>query len=260
MSLSAVQAFYDQYHRKNDRYQKLIRPGNFTYYYHFQLLQLAGVTSLTGLRVLDVGCGVGTLSLYAAAQGASVQGIDISPRAVSLAQAAAEALQLQNARFAVGEVGAGKGEYDLVLCSEVIEHVPDELQFLRHLVSQLKPGGRLILTTPSSQNLLYRLGYYRRFDAEVGHLRRYTAASLRQRLSAAGLEIILLRGVEGPLRNLLFTSPLGVLIRFLKGPLVPLFHWLDELGARLCGPADWQVVATRVWPGEGRPRRRRNPH
>jgi len=239
----AVSQFYDQYHQKNDHFHKVINKKNFTYYYLFELMAQAGIEDVQGLKILDVGCGVGTMSLYFAAHGAQVSGIDISPRAISIAQAAAKDLGLKNVSSEVGEVKKGTAKFDLILCSEVVEHVPDQLGFLKILRSHLKDNGKLILTTPSQENLLYKLGYYKRFDAEVGHLRRYTMTSLPEILSEAGLKPSILRGVEGPLRNILFTSKLGVLIRFIKGPLIPLFHYLDMATAAVFGPADLQVVA-----------------
>lgn len=240
---TAVKRFYDHYHQKNDRFHAVIQANNFTYYYHFALLAAAGLSDVKGLHILDVGCGVGTMSLYFAAQGAQVTGVDISPRAIAIAQAAAKDIGLHNVTFINGEVQKGRGKYDLVLCSEIVEHVPDESGFLRLIQSNLRKGGTLILTTPSKENLLYRLGYYTSFDAEVGHLRRYTSASIRKAVGDAGLTVKTVRAVEGPLRNILFTSPLGVLIKGIKGPLIPLFHAVDEFTAKLFGAADLQVIA-----------------
>lgn len=239
----AVKQFYDQYHQKNDHFHKVIKGNNFTYYYLFEVMRMAGIEDVAGMKILDVGCGVGTMALYFAVHGAEVTGVDISPRAVHIARAAAKDLKLNNVTFVNGEVEKGTGQFDLILCSEIIEHVPDEIGFLKLIRSNLKKNGKLVLTTPSRENLLYSLGYYKKFDAEVGHLRRYTMKSLPESLAKAGLSPIVFRGVEGPLRNILFTSKFGVVIRFIKGPLIPLFHALDMLTARVFGAADLQVVA-----------------
>lgn len=239
----AVKNFYDHYHLKNDHFHNVIKANNFTYYYLFELMRMAGISDVTGLKILDVGCGVGTMSLYFAVNGAQVTGVDISPRAVQIAKAAAKDLGLKNVEFINGEVEKGTGQYDLILCSEIVEHVPDEIGFLKTIHSNLKKTGKLVLTTPSRENLLFQLGYYKKFDEEVGHLRRYTMESLPTSLAKAGLSPIIVRGVEGPLRNILFTSKFGVLIKFIKGPLVPLFHWVDMITAAFFGAADLQVVA-----------------
>jgi len=238
-----VKQFYDEYHQKNDHFHNVIKANNFTYYYLFEVMGMAGIDDVSGMRILDVGCGVGTMSLYFAAHGAEVTGVDISPRAIQIANSAAKDLKIKNVSFINGEVEKGSGQFDLILCSEIVEHVPDEAGFLTIIRTNLKRSGKLILTTPSSENLLYKLGYYKAFDAQVGHLRRYTMKSLPTSLAKADLSPILLRGVEGPLRNILFTSKLGILIRFIKGPLIPLFHVVDMLTARMFGAADLQVVA-----------------
>lgn len=245
--------FYNRYHQKNAAYSKIISRNNFTYFYVLEQLdyilsQLAEHRRCSGrpLRVLDVGCGVGALSLYLAKHGCSVVGIDISPDAIEIAESARQAAGIENCRFMVGELGSGTGSFDIVICSEIIEHVPDESAFLERVVSQLRVGGLLYLGTPSTETALYRLGLLKKFDAEVGHLRRYTEAQLREKIEAQGIVISQLRSVESPLRNLLFITRLGHLIRFIRGPLVPIFHWIDQLTGKVLGYSDIQVVGRKT--------------
>ncbi len=241
--MNPVRTFYDRYHRQNDEYAGVISRTNCTYWYILEYLHLA-VPKLSNLRVLDVGCGVGTLPLYLAKHGALVRGIDISARAIRIAQKAAELSGLDDAAtFEEVELKRGAKKYDLVVCSEVIEHIPNDVAFMKQLASHLKPGGVLLLTTPSRDNVLHQLSFYEEFDKEVGHLRRYTEEEVIQLIEQVGLEVVKLRSVEGPLRNLLFTTSLGFLVRGIKGPLVPIFHWFDRVSAKLFGAADIQVIA-----------------
>lgn len=246
--MTRLTQFYDRYHQKNHRYQKLIRPNNFTYFYILQLLRLAGLRGLETKKVLDVGCGVGTLSLYCAALGATVKGIDVSPRAIKIADQANKSLGFQKVQFKQGELkqSSGPGKFDIALCFEVIEHVKNETVFLRAIHSQLAPDGMLLLSTPSSDNWLYRRGFYQTFDREVGHLRRYTPQTIKALLRKNGFEIVKLRQVEGPLRNMLFTTKLGFLIRGIRGPLVRPFHVLDHISGKVLGYTDIQVIARRL--------------
>ena len=187
------------------------------------------------------------MSLYLAEQGAQVTGVDISERAVEIAQTAATDLGLQNVTFVHGDVMTKrKGEYDLVISFEVIEHLPDDYLFLKQVAQNLTASGRLILSTPSHENWLYRLGFYQKFDREVGHLRRYSKTSLRTVVEKSGFEILHLTEVEGPLRNILFTTKLVFLIKCIIGPLVPVFHWADWLSGKIFGFADIQVVAKKI--------------
>ena len=243
------QEFYDQYHAWNHNapYQGVIRPNNFTYWYILPLFQQAlKGKQLDKVSVLDVGCGVGTLSLFLGAEGAKVVGVDISPQAVQIAKAAGVAANLGRVKFEQGELQKGKQNYDLVVCSEIIEHVPDQNDFLKKIYSNLKSDGKLVLTTPSRKNVLYRLGFYKGFDAKVGHLRRYTENELQALLEKHGFQVTMIRGVEGPLRNILFTTPLGFFIRGIKGPLIPLFHFFDEISVKIFGASDIQVIAQRA--------------
>jgi 2-polyprenyl-3-methyl-5-hydroxy-6-metoxy-1,4-benzoquinol methylase len=242
-SFSSLQNFYNRYHRKNRDFTKVISRNNFTYFYLLELLHSPLIGEIAGKKVLDVGCGVGTLCLYLAKQGADVTGIDVSSRAIKIAQKAQKALKLGTVRFFNQEISRGKHEFDLIICTEVIEHVIEEERFLKHLKSNLKSGGLLLLTTPSKENWLYRRRFYATFDREVGHLRRYTKAGLKKLLTDHGFKIKYLAAEESPLRNLLFTTPFGFLIKVIKGPLIPLFHWLDRQNVKVWGASDLLVVA-----------------
>ena len=66
---------------------------------------------------------------------------------------------------------------------DVLEHVADDVGFLRGIVSRLRPGGRLYLTVPAHTLL------WSQDDVAAGHHRRYGAASLRAVTTAAGLEL-----------------------------------------------------------------------
>jgi ubiquinone biosynthesis O-methyltransferase len=248
------QKFYNRYHLKNKKFSKVIGKNNFTYFYLQELIASASQSlgQLKNKHVLDVGCGVGSLSLYLTKLGAKVDGIDISSRAIKIAQAAQKAImsigskqekqKFKNLNFKCLELKKGRANYDLIICSEVIEHIPDDQDFLLKLNSHLKKDGLLILTTPSPNNFFYKLGLLNSFDQSVGHLRRYSESELRQLLAKTSFDLISIREKEGPIRTILFTSKLGCLIRFIKGPLVLIFHCFDDLLAKLVGANDWQLL------------------
>jgi len=247
MAMTLKQNFYDSYHQKNRQFYKVIKKNNFTYYeilrfFYSEVIEKFAA-DFSKVKILDIGCGVGTMALYFTSLGAKVKGIDVSRRAIDIAKEAKKQLNFKNISFSKKLLQKGMGKYDLVLASEVIEHIENEKQFLSKISSQLNDGGLLYLTTPLKENCLYKLGFYKTFDKEVGHLRRYTVASIQNLLQKNGFTVLEWRRVEGPLRNLLFTTRLGFLIKFIRGPLVPIFHWLDWISMQLFGASDIQILA-----------------
>ncbi|MCL4798134.1 MAG: bifunctional 2-polyprenyl-6-hydroxyphenol methylase/3-demethylubiquinol 3-O-methyltransferase UbiG [Burkholderiales bacterium] len=105
---------------------------------------------LAGRRVLDVGCGGGILAEAMARRGAQVKGIDLSDRALKVAE-----LHLIESRLAVEYEQIAAEElatrepagYDVVTCMEMLEHVPDPSSTVRACAALLKPGGHAFFAT-----------------------------------------------------------------------------------------------------------------
>lgn len=103
---------------------------------------------------MEIGCGQGAFCGWLAGHGAmSVLGIDFSSAAVSAARASNEH---PGVHFEVGDIQAidcADSSFDLVVCCETIEHVPDPRTALRELARVLRPGGKLMLSTPNYASL-----------------------------------------------------------------------------------------------------------
>ncbi len=108
-----------------------------------------GRTPLEGKSALDVGCGAGLLAEPLARLGAKVTGIDAAPEVIAVARDHAAAMGLE-VDYRVGDVQQLEGQFDLVTCLEVIEHVADPAAFVKALAVRLAPGGLLILSTPNA--------------------------------------------------------------------------------------------------------------
>ena len=124
--------------------ERLARQGAFYADLTEDVLRRAGLQR--GMRVLDVGCGAGDVSLLAAAlvgaEGA-VLGIDRSPQAVDTTQRRAAAAGLSNVRAAVAELDAFVADepFDALVGRFVLMYQRDAAATLRSLVRQLRPGG-----------------------------------------------------------------------------------------------------------------------
>jgi len=109
-----------------------------------------GIAQLAGKTMLDVGCGGGILAEAAARKGARVTGIDLSERALKVAQ-----LHLLESRLPVSYelaspehyAEAHPGAFDVVTCMEMLEHVPDPGRTVAACAQLLKPGGHAFFST-----------------------------------------------------------------------------------------------------------------
>ena len=104
---------------------------------------------LDGKSALDVGCGAGLLAEPLARLGATVTGIDATPDVIAVAREHSAAMGL-TIDYRVGDVQELQGQFDLITCMEVIEHVADPAAFVRALAKRLSHNGLLIMSTPNA--------------------------------------------------------------------------------------------------------------
>ena len=163
--------------------------------------------TLAGKRCVDVGCGGGLLSEALARHADSVLGIDLAPAPLEVARlhAAGEALDnLEYREISAAELAAEQaGQFDLVTCLEVLEHVPDPAALVASLAELVRPGGHVVLSTlnrtPRAFALAivgaeYLLGLLARGTHE--YERFIKPSELAGWARTAGLELSDLRGIE----------------------------------------------------------------
>jgi 2-polyprenyl-6-hydroxyphenyl methylase/3-demethylubiquinone-9 3-methyltransferase len=105
---------------------------------------------VAGQRLLDVGCGGGILSEGLRYRGAMVTGIDMgeAPLQVARLHAMESNLDIDYHKVTVEEyAGSHPGEFDIITCLEMLEHVPSPASVISSCRTLLKPGGNLFLST-----------------------------------------------------------------------------------------------------------------
>lgn len=144
-----------------------------------------------GERVLDIGCGPGTLAHdIATRSGANVVGVDISERSIA---AARERFAHPAIRYEIGDVRSSlpDGRFDVVVLSNVLEHLPDRSELLQSLQASAKPS-RFLIRVPLFERdwrvpLKRELGVEWRLDHT--HEIEYTHESFATEIAAAGMRI-----------------------------------------------------------------------
>ena len=139
--------FYDKFWRKNAaklNYAEIFRVN-------FIINSLKKFVPSSDIKILDYGCGRGWMAPFLSQFG-RVTGIDFGPAGIELAKkhyGNNADFFLINLKNQSSELSRMEGQFDLVVCSEVIEHITDQPAFLKQLARLLKPNGYCVLTTPN---------------------------------------------------------------------------------------------------------------
>lgn len=171
----------------------------------------SAIRPLEGLTLLDVGCGAGVLAEPLARLGASVTGVDPAPELIEVASAhAAEGGLTIDYRTGAAEELRDQGlAFDVVVASEVVEHVVDVEAFVGVIGALVKPGGIALFSTINRTLMAHALvivgaEYVLRWLPVGTHSyeKFVTPAELRLAARTAGLEVCDQRGIRfDPLKN-----------------------------------------------------------
>lgn len=140
-----------------------------------------------GRRIMEIGAGMGNLTRQFVGHCDSYVATDISVNHLSRLRTR---LQHQP-RLVVATCDLSKRQdfqpfveaADTVICLNVLEHMEDDLECARNMLSALQPGGRALILVPHGQNI------YGRLDVVLGHYRRYSHQQLRAVLENAGFSV-----------------------------------------------------------------------
>ena len=122
-----------------------INPTRLEYICH-QIRNHVGKDDITELKILDIGCGGGIVSVPLVRLGAKVTGVDLGAENIVAAKEYAASKKLEIEYLNV-DISTLKTQYDVVLCLEVVEHVGNLEEFMHNISKLLKPNGIVILST-----------------------------------------------------------------------------------------------------------------
>lgn len=181
---------------------------------------------LSGRKILDVGCGGGLLSEAMAKAGAQVTGIDMSPDALSVARLHAldSGVDVDYQQITAEEFAAEHaGQFDIVTCLEMLEHVPNPSTVIAACASLVKPGGRVVFSTLNRTLKAKLLGVYMaeyvlRWVPQGTHdaSKFIRPAELMDMANSAGLTELAATGIHfNPLLNQFFVSERNLDVNYL---------------------------------------------
>jgi len=201
--------FYEDYFNDSRFTSTIWDAGN--RYKRWLIKNMAG--ELKGRRALDIGCGVGDVLFDLAMAGAEAYGIDYSSNSIKFAGDYLKSKNLK-ATLKVGDaqnLPFGENFFDVVICSEVLEHIPDDSRAVKEMRRVLKKYGIAIITAPSGGKAV----------KEWGHIRHYSDEKMRKLLEDNGFRIIDIK-YGARVYNWLWLYPI-------KGS----FYFLNEIYSRI---------------------------
>jgi 2-polyprenyl-3-methyl-5-hydroxy-6-metoxy-1,4-benzoquinol methylase len=175
-------------------------PGRLRAYHVLRALRRT-VSPRQPLRVLDAGCGRGDMALFLARRNPNwhIVGFELDRTKLENACHAAQRLGLRNIEFIAGRLEALPFEdgFDIVLNADVLEHIEDDRSAIRNLCRALRPGGHVIVTSPSVPQRKHlptvrwrekRIGFE---FSQTGHVRTgYSKEDLAEKFSGAGGRVV----------------------------------------------------------------------
>lgn len=162
--------------------------------------------SLTGKNVIDIGCGGGILAESMAKKGAIVTGIDLSDKALKVADlhGLESGINVRYKKIAAEQMAEEEtGLYDVVTCMEMLEHVPNPASIIKACFTLLKPGGHVFFSTLNRNPKSYLFAiigaeYLLQLLPKGTHdyAKFITPAELSQAIRNAGLQVDGMRGMS----------------------------------------------------------------
>lgn len=239
---------YSYHYDRLELYGDQSDPG-YSYAYanrRLQTLELVKRVARPGARILDVAAAQGNFTLTLAELGYEVTWNDLRRELIGYVK---EKYEYGNVHYAPGNVfGLVCDDFDVVLLTEIIEHVAHPDQFLHKISQMVKPGGHIVMTTPNGSYFRNRLPRFSKcgdpaqFEAVQfkpdanGHIFFVHADEVEALARAARLSVVVCR----PHTNLVTNGYLKtrLLLQLIPRPLV---FQIERFTASLPEPWQWKV-------------------
>ncbi len=222
-------------------------------HYALQMTEIeARVRGNPGARVLEVGCGMGTESLWLGMQGADITGVDVRPDRLAVAKARHAVLEDQLARsLSCKFLGRslldlpGDEKFDFIWMEQTFHHLEPRAQAVEKIAELLKPGGEVVISEANAWNpFLQGQLFLRRGLPKVvtmtsqdgtsiayGDERVTTAGALRRTLARVGIFQVSVRHFRAFPNRAVFQSVAGLERALAAARVVPLLTHFNYVGA-----------------------------
>lgn len=161
---------------------------------------------LAGKKVIDIGCGGGILAESMAKRKAHVTGIDLSDKALKVADlhSLESGIEIRYEKISAEAMAEREaGSFDIVTCMEMLEHVPDPASIVKACMKLAKPGGKIFFSTINRNPKAYLFAvigaeYVLQMLPKGTHdyQKFITPAELSQDIRNAGLEVLQMKGMS----------------------------------------------------------------
>lgn len=185
-------------------------------------------------RLLDVGCALGHLAALAQRRGWRVTGIDISATAVSRA---AVQFKIDARAGSIENHLRTLPPFDAIMLGDVLEHVPQPVEFLKQVRALLAPGGIVVIDTPNWESRWRKIGRSNWLALNRYHINLFEPRTIRDALTRAGFADVSVRSYTNHRYETWASRPeVQALIAWLPEGL----HWrTQKLLARYSGFGRW---------------------
>lgn len=142
--------------------------------------------ALKGTKILDLGCGTGEFIAEAKVRGAEVWGVDFDRNAIRITQKYFALANVYAMPFAEFFKKTDLPKFDIITFFEIVEHLDAPLDFIVTVKRLLKPGGKIVVSTPSRERVLANVSIW---DFPPHHLTRWNKEAITRLFEKAGFTL-----------------------------------------------------------------------